>query len=105
MSEKTQEAAPDATHDHHARAKARFEFGDESERDAYVAVVVDQIAETTNDPGEDPRLAAYVAAVQELNPCVERWFAQNDYQNGFTVEKSAERWREHESYFGRAEGQ
>lgn len=50
--------------------------------------------ETTHDPGEDHELAAYVAAVRELDPCVERWFIFNDYQHGFSVEKSAERWRE-----------
>jgi hypothetical protein len=60
--------------------------------------------ETTHDPGEDHELAAYIAAVREFNPCVERWFAQNDYQNGFTVERSAERWREFVNYLERAEG-
>ena len=54
--------------------------------------------ETTHDPGEDPELAAYIAAVRKLDPCVEWWFAKNDYQHGFTVEKSAERWREYGVY-------
>lgn len=50
--------------------------------------------EVTHDPGQDHELEAYVAAVRELDPCVERWFIFNDYQHGFSVEKSAERWRE-----------
>jgi hypothetical protein len=50
--------------------------------------------EVTHDPGEDPELVAYVAAVRKLDPCVEWWFANNDYGHGFTPEKSAERWRE-----------
>jgi len=49
--------------------------------------------EATHDLGEDHELEAYVAAVRELDPCVERWFIYNDYKHGFTVEKSAERWR------------
>jgi hypothetical protein len=59
-----------------------------------VAGGVDQIAEATHDPVEDPVLAAYIAAVRKLDPCVEWWFANNDYGHGFTPEKSAERWRE-----------
>ena len=54
--------------------------------------------ESTHDPGEDPELAAYIAAVRELDRCVEWWFAKNDYQHGFTAEKSAERWREYGVY-------
>ena len=50
--------------------------------------------ETTHDPGEDHELVAYIAAVRKLDPCVEWWFANNDYGHGFTPEKSAERWRE-----------
>ncbi len=49
--------------------------------------------EATHDPVEDPELEAYVAAVQELDPDAARWFIYNDYKHGFTVEKSAERWR------------
>ncbi len=49
--------------------------------------------EATHDLGEDHELEAYVAAVQELDPDVARWFIYNDYKHGFTVEKSAERWR------------
>ena len=54
--------------------------------------------ETTHDPGKDHELEAYVAAVRKLNPCVEWWFAKNDYQHGFTAEKSVRRWREYGVY-------
>lgn len=60
--------------------------------------------EATHDPGEDHELAAYVAAVRELDPCVERWFIYNDYKHGFTVEKSAERWREFGVYLKGSKG-
>ncbi len=60
--------------------------------------------ETTYDPGEDPELEAYVAAVRKLDPCVEWWFANNDYKHGFTVEKSAERWREFGVYLKGSKG-
>ena len=60
--------------------------------------------EATHDPGEDHELEAYVAAVRELVPDAERWFVANDYHHRFTVEQSAERWRNHVSYSkGRAE--
>jgi heme oxygenase len=54
--------------------------------------------EATNDPVEDPELEAYVAEVRTLNPCVERWFVNNDYKHGFTAEKTAQRWREYGAY-------
>jgi len=54
--------------------------------------------ESTHDPGKDHELEAYVAAARKLDPCVEWWFAKNDYQHGFTAEKSAERWREYGVY-------
>lgn len=54
--------------------------------------------EATHDPGEDPELEAYVAAVGELVPDAERWFIQNVYWHGFTVEKAAEKWREFVAY-------
>jgi len=54
--------------------------------------------ETTHDPGEDHELEAYVAAVRELVPDAERWFVANDYHHKFSVEQSAERWREYVSY-------
>jgi len=60
--------------------------------------------ETTHDPGEDHELEAYVAAVRELVPDAERWFVANDYHHKFSVEQSAERWREYVSYSkGRAQ--
>jgi len=60
--------------------------------------------EVTHDPGEDHELEAYVAAVQELAQDAPRWFVINDYNHRFTVEQSAERWRNHVSYSkGRAE--
>ena len=52
----------------------------------------------THDPGKDHELEAYVAAVRKLDPCVEWWFAKNDYQHGFTAEKSVRRWREYGVY-------
>ena len=64
----------------------------------YGAATQEEEPETTHDPGEDPGLAAYVAAVRKLDSCVEWWFAKNDYQHGFTAEKSAERWREYGVY-------
>ena len=60
--------------------------------------------EVTHDPGEDHELEAYVAAVQELDPDVARWFIYNDYKNGFTVEKSAERWQEYWAYLRGSKG-
>ena len=93
-----QQKKPEVTHDPHARAKSRFEFGDESERDAYVAGVVDQIAEATHDPGQDHELEAYIAAVRELVPDAERWFVANDYHHKFTIAQSAQRWRNHVKY-------
>jgi hypothetical protein len=60
--------------------------------------------ETIYDLGEEPELAAYIAAVRELVPCVEWWFAINVYKHGFTPEKSAELWQEYKAYFGRVEG-
>ena len=54
--------------------------------------------ETTHDPGEDHELEAYVTAVRELVPDAERWFVANDYHHRFTIEQSAERWRNHVSY-------
>jgi hypothetical protein len=54
--------------------------------------------EATHDPGEDHELEAYVAEVRTLNPCVERWFVNNDYKHGFTAEKTAQRWREYGAY-------
>ena len=60
--------------------------------------------ETTHDPGEDHELEAYVAAVRELVPDAERWFVANDYHHKFSVEQSAERWREYVGYSkGRAQ--
>jgi hypothetical protein len=60
--------------------------------------------EVTHDPGEDHELEAYVAAVRELVPDAERWFVANDYHHKFSVEQSAERWREYVSYSkGRAQ--
>ena len=54
--------------------------------------------ETTHDPGEDHELEAYVSAVRELVPDAERWFVANDYHHRFSVEQSAERWREYGEY-------
>lgn len=54
--------------------------------------------EVTHDPGEDHELEAYVADVRMLVPDAERWFVSNDYHHRFTVEQSAERWREHLEY-------
>ena len=54
--------------------------------------------EATHDPGEDHELEAYVAAVRELVPDAERWFVANDYWHRFSVEQSAERWREYGEY-------
>ena len=54
--------------------------------------------EVTHDPGEDHELEAYISAVRELVPDAERWFIINDYNHRFTVEQSAERWRNHVSY-------
>ena len=54
--------------------------------------------EATHDPGEDHELEAYVTAVRELVPDAERWFVANDYHHRFTIEQSAERWRNHVSY-------
>jgi hypothetical protein len=63
-----------------------------------------QKPEVTHDPGEDHELEAYVAAVRELVPDAERWFVANDYHHKFSVEQSAERWREYVSYSkGRAQ--
>ena len=59
--------------------------------------------EVTHDPGEDHELAAYVAEVRTLNPCVERWFVDNDYKHGSTPEKTVERWREFLDYLERTE--
>ena len=64
----------------------------------YGAATQEAEPETTHDPGEDPELAAYVAAVRELDRCVEWWFAQNDYKHGFTAEKTVRRWREYGVY-------
>ena len=50
-------------------------------------------SDATYYPGPDHEFEACVAAVQELDPDVARWFIYNDYKHGFTVEKSAERWR------------
>ena len=55
--------------------------------------------ETTHDPGEDHELEAYVSAVRELVPDAERWFVANDYHHRFSVEQSAERWRNHVNYW------
>jgi hypothetical protein len=58
----------------------------------------------THDPGEDHELEAYISAVRELVPDAERWFVANDYHHKFSVEQSAERWREYVSYSkGRAQ--
>ena len=54
--------------------------------------------EVTHDPGQDHELEAYVAAVRELVPDAERWFVANDYWHRFSVEQSAERWREYGEY-------
>ena len=54
--------------------------------------------EVTRDPEQDHELEAYVAAVRELVPDAERWFVANDYHHRFTVEQSAERWRNHVRY-------
>ena len=54
--------------------------------------------EATHDPGEDHELEAYIAAVRELVPDAERWFVANDYNHRFTIEQSAERWRNHVNY-------
>ena len=48
---------------------------------------------------EDHNLEAYVAAVRELVPDAERWFVANDYHHKFSVEQSAERWRNHVNYW------
>ena len=55
--------------------------------------------EPTHDPGEDHELEAYIAAVRELVPDAERWFVANDYHHRFSVEQSAERWRNHVNYW------
>ncbi len=55
--------------------------------------------EVTHDPGEDHELEAYIAAVWELEPEAKRWFVLNDYDHRFTVEQSAERWRNHVNYW------
>lgn len=61
-------------------------------------------SEVTHDPGEDHELEAYIAAVRELVPDAERWFIVNDYHHRFSVEQSAERWRNHVNYSkGRAQ--
>ena len=54
--------------------------------------------EATHDPGEDHELEAYVADVRMLVPDAERWFVANDYHHRFTIEQSAERWRNHVRY-------
>ena len=91
-SETRKQPQPEVTHDHHARAKSRYEFGDESERDAYVAGVVDQIAEATHDPGEDHELEAYVAAVRELVPGADRAVVQYWYDRRVPIQETAQRW-------------
>ena len=58
-------------------------------------------SEATHDPGEDHHLTDYIAAVRELDSCVELWFIQNDYKHGFTPEKTAERWDEYRAYLRR----
>lgn len=93
-SETCEQPRPETTHDPHARAKSRYEFGDESERDAYVAEVVDQIAESTHDPGEDRKLEAYVAAVRELVPDADRSAIEQYRKNhGISPEEAAKRWK------------
>lgn len=67
-------------------------------RKMYEDACRDPQPETTHDPGEDHEREAYVAAVWELEPDAERWFVANDYHHRFTVEQSAERWRNHVSY-------
>ena len=60
--------------------------------------------EATHDPGEDHEMEAYISAVRELVPDAERWFVANDYWHRFSVEQSAERWREYGEYLkGRAQ--
>ena len=60
--------------------------------------------EATHDPGEDHELEAYVAAVRELEPDAERRFVVNNYDHKFSVQQSAERWRNHVNYLnGRAQ--
>ena len=59
--------------------------------------------ETTHDSGEDYVFEAYFSAAMELSPDAERWFIQNVYWHGFTVEKAAEKWREFGVYLERAE--
>ena len=54
--------------------------------------------EATHHPGEDHELEAYVADVRMLVPDAERWFVANDYHHRFTIEQSAERWRNHVRY-------
>ena len=54
--------------------------------------------EVTHEPGEDHELEAYVAAVRELVPDAAKWFIINDYHHRFSVEQSAERWREYGDY-------
>lgn len=87
--ETRQQPQPEVTHDPHARAKSRYEFGDESERDAYVAGVVDQIAEATHDPGENHELDAYIAAVRELAPNAAPGVIAHFRSKGFTAKQVA----------------
>ena len=54
--------------------------------------------EVTHDPEQDHELEAYVSAVRELVPDAERWFVANDYHHRFSIEQSAERWRNHVRY-------
>ena len=60
-------------------------------------------AEATPEPEEDHHLTDYIAAVRELDSCVELWFIQNDYRHGFTPEKTVERWDQYKGYWRRNE--
>lgn len=78
-----------------AIAKSRFEFGDESERDGYVADVVDQIAdatEATHDPGEDHEFESYLSDVRELVPGADRYIIQCWHTHNYTPQQCAEKW-------------
>lgn len=80
-------------HDPHARAKSRYEYGDESERDAYVADVVDHITESTYDSGEDHELEACIAEARDLVPDSKRSIFERYQDPGLSPVEVEERWQ------------
>ena len=60
----------------------------------YGAATQEAEPETTHDPGEDPELAAYVAAVRELVPDADRLTIEQYRKNhGISPEETAKRWQ------------